>query len=330
MLSFVWPTGAPMLAGTGGSETFTAGHARELMRRGIKMQIVTVGHGHNDGRDDFPEIPFLALDDKSEIAALQGTVIFINKPYEVTTKNKSAVLLHCVTPGMDERQEYINSVVGRTIIVTSVYSGQEWALYLNVPYSRIHIVLPFADPVFGGIKRTASGKKVRIVFGGRLHPDKGIYTLLEAMHTLYKDKTQTVSIVTAGQHVESGEIINKMLRDYSYARLIPPQKSAQSMARILTSSDILLMPSVYAEPFGMLSIEAQQAGCRVVASNIGGLPETNSGLLTLVEPHSPSALIKGVHIAKALGAATRKERETAKKNFTLTSSVDSLLLALNL
>lgn len=32
-----------MLAGTGGSETFTAGHVRELLRRGIDTQIVMVG-----------------------------------------------------------------------------------------------------------------------------------------------------------------------------------------------------------------------------------------------------------------------------------------------
>ncbi|QQS18842.1 hypothetical protein IPL68_02160 [Candidatus Saccharibacteria bacterium] len=53
MISFVWPLGEPMLAGTGGSETYTAGHIRELLRRGIAAQVVTIGHGTRDGRKDF-------------------------------------------------------------------------------------------------------------------------------------------------------------------------------------------------------------------------------------------------------------------------------------
>jgi D-inositol-3-phosphate glycosyltransferase len=330
MVSFVWAAGTPMLAGTGGSETFTAGHARELIRRGIKTQIVTIGHGKQDGRQDFPDIPFLSLKSPEEISELPGKVVFVNKPYLVPTKQKSAVILHCVTPDMDEQPEYADRIRNKTIITTSIYSGQQWALYLNIPYSRIHIILPFADPIFGSVKRSVALKK-RIVFAGRLHPDKGIYTLLETMHKLktYKS-TQTVTIVAAGLHVETGATIKRMLEDYPYAQLISAQKSIGAMAHVLSANDILLMPSVYAEPFGMLSVEAQHAGCRVVASNIGGLPETNCGLLTLVAPRNPDALVIGIKQALALGSATKKERETAKSYFTLKNSVDSLMQLLHL
>jgi len=105
MISFVWPVGLPMLAGTGGSETFTAGQVRELLRRSIKTQVVTIGHGIQDGRDDFPDIPFLALKSQEEIRNLSGTVVFVNKPYASKTKNKAAVILHCVTPELEEQQE---------------------------------------------------------------------------------------------------------------------------------------------------------------------------------------------------------------------------------
>jgi D-inositol-3-phosphate glycosyltransferase len=139
----------------------------------------------------------------------------------------------------------------------------------------------------------------------------------------------TVTIVTAGQHVENGRTIAGMLLNYPYATLKEPQKTVTDMANLLVHSDILLMPSVYAEPFGMLSIEAQHAGCRVVASNIGGLPETNCGLLTLVEPRDPKALMKGIKQAVALGPASKQEREIAKTNFSLVHSVDVLLKTLN-
>ncbi len=83
MISFVWPPGEPMLGGTGGSETYTTGHVRELMRRGIAAQVVTIGHGNKDGRQDFKDIPFVALDNEQGIGTLQGTVVFVNKAYPV-------------------------------------------------------------------------------------------------------------------------------------------------------------------------------------------------------------------------------------------------------
>ena len=139
-----------------------------------------------------------------------------------------------------------------------------------------------------------------------------------------------MSFVAAGQHCRTGRIIAKMLEGYPYARIIPAQMTVRDMAHLLAHNDILLMPSVFPEPFGMLSIEAQHTGCRVVASNIGGLPETNCSLLTLVEPRNPHAIIEGIKQAVALGPVTKKEREAVKTTFALGKSVDSLLDALKL
>jgi D-inositol-3-phosphate glycosyltransferase len=331
MISFVWPPGAPMFAGTGGSETYTAGQVRELLRRGIQAQVVTVGHGNKDGRKDFPDIPFLALTSASDISQLPGTVVFVNRAYDVPTIKKAAIILHYIPPRLAERKQRQADIKGKIVIATSIYSGQQWALFLGIPYSRMKIVLPFADPVFGNIRRAKPGGKTRILYAGRLHPEKGIYTLLEALHEhVMRKNGHIVSIVTAGQHVEEGVAIARMLQGYPYARLIPARKHVTDMATLLAHSDLLLMPSVFAEPFGMLSVEAQHTGCRVVASNIGGLPETNCGLLTLVESRDPKALITGIEQAVALGAATKKEREEAKDNFMLDESVDSLLEALHL
>jgi glycosyltransferase involved in cell wall biosynthesis len=329
MISFVWPPGEPMLAGTGGSETFTAGHIRELKKRGIEAQVVSIGHGTNDGRQDFTDIPFLALPNEAAISDLPGHVVFVNKAYPVPTKHKATIILHCSIPKDADKQKFITHVEGKIIIATSVYSAQKWALYLGIPYSRISVVLPFADPIFGYFPRSKPTKKTRILYAGRFHPEKGIYTILEMMHQ--KDMQQNgyaMTFVVAGQHVPTGREIARMLKGYPYAKLIPAQKSVTAMAKLLARNDILIMPSVFAEPFGMLSVEAQHSGCRVVASNVGGLPETNCGLLTLVEPRSPLALITGIKQAVALGVATKKERLQAIDEFTLQESVTTFLKCL--
>jgi glycosyltransferase involved in cell wall biosynthesis len=326
MISFIWPSEEAMLAGTGGSETFTAGHIRELIRRGIDAQIVIIGATITQSRRDFPDVTFLSLADKSEISRLAGTVVFVNRAYDVPTRHKAAIILHCAVPSKVEQHERKKDVEGKVIIATSIYNAQQWALYLQIPSSTIDVVMPFADPIYGNSRRPKPGKKVNVLYAGRLHPEKGIYTILEMMHQYEMGILDVhMSIVMAGQHVEEGRTIAKMLQGYKYAKLLEPRRNVTSMAALLAKTDILLMPSVFAEPFGMLSVEAQHSGCRVIASSLGGLPETNCGLLTLVEERNPQALITAIGEAVALGLSTTKERKAAVHEFTLSESVDSLL-----
>lgn len=330
MISFVWPSNEAMLAGTGGSETFTAGHVRELIRRGIDAQVVIVGPAVKNSRRDFPDIPFLGLAKEKDISDLHGTVVFINQAYDVPTRNKAAIILHCAVPSKVEQHERKKDTEGKIIIATSVYSAQQWALYLKIPSKTINVVMPFADPIYGNIKRSKPGKKVRVLYAGRLHPEKGIYTILEMMQQYEMGILDVrMSIIMAGQHVEEGRTIAKMLKGYKYAKLLEPRKTVASMASLLAKTDILLMPSVFAEPFGMLSVEAQHSGCRVIASSLGGLPETNCGLLTLVEERNPQALITAIGEAIKLGLPTNKERRSAIREFTLSESVDAFLRCLS-
>lgn len=315
-----------MLAGTGGSETFTAGHVRELTRRGIGAQVVMVGTKTTQSKRDFPDVPFLSLANPAEISSLPGTAVFVNQAYDVPTRHKAAIILHCAVPSKVEQRERQKDVAGKTIIATSIYNAQQWALYLQIPSNAIEVVMPFADPIYGNMRRSKPGKKVRVLYAGRLHPEKGIYTILEMMHQYEMSVLDVhMSIVMAGQHVEEGQAIAKMLKGYRYAKLLEPRRNVASMAALLAKTDILLMPSVFAEPFGMLSVEAQHSGCRVIASSLGGLPETNCGLLTLVEERNPQALITAIGEAIALGLSTTKERKASIREFTLGESVDSLL-----
>ncbi|AHB41947.1 hypothetical protein RAAC3_TM7C00001G0074 [Candidatus Saccharibacteria bacterium RAAC3_TM7_1] len=326
MISFIWPPGEPMLSGTGGSETFTAGHVRELLRRGIEAQVVVLHSGVRKSRKDFPDIPFIALNNENEISELVGKVVFVNRAYNVPTKQKSTIILHCAIPSELEREERKADIKGKTIVATSVYNVQQWALYLGVHSSDINVVMPFADPIFGNVKRSKPSKNIRVLYAGRLHPEKGIYTVLEMMHEYEMNQLEaTMTIVMAGQHVEEGRVIASMLKSYPYANLREPAKSVKAMADLLSRTDVLLMPSVFEEPFGMLSVEAQHAGCRVIASSLGGLPETNCGLLTLVEQRNPMALISGIKTAALLGSATKKERTRAINKFSLHDSVNELL-----
>jgi D-inositol-3-phosphate glycosyltransferase len=79
------------------------------------------------------------------------------------------------------------------------------------------------------------------------------------------------------------------------------------------------------ETFGIVSIEAQHSGCRVIASDDGGLPETDCGGMMLVTPDNAEALAWGIREAIASGPLPSAVREDAGTKFTVRQSVDALL-----
>jgi D-inositol-3-phosphate glycosyltransferase len=337
MISFVWSSRYPFIAGSGGSETYTAGQIRELLKRGIPARIITIGHGDNDGRADFPDIPFLSLDSKDQLAELDDLIVYITYPLEVKTKHQAFAILHCPPPTYQHDDPLYNkrAFKGVRLITASKFAGGIWRRNLRHNFERMPTVYPFADEAFRKVERPrrAADKPVRMLFAGRLHPDKGIYTLLCALHMeTLKGRNFMLTVTTAGSNTEDGEIILNMLKANPQVKIVKARKDASAMAKLMAKHDIVIMPSsniFWQELFGMLSIEAQHAGCRVVASLSGGLPETNLGGLMLVRPDDPKALAIGMAQAIERGPLTVKERQLATRRFTVKQSVDSLLKAIS-
>ena len=105
-------------------------------------------------------------------------------------------------------------------------------------------------------------------------------------------------------------------------------KTPARMAALMARHDIVVMPSnsqYWHETFGIVSIEAQHSGCRVVASDDGGLPETDCGGVVLVRPDNAEALAWGIREAVDSGPLSPTARRGAGMRFTVGQSVDALL-----
>jgi glycosyltransferase involved in cell wall biosynthesis len=332
MISFVWSAKYPFVAGSGGSENYTAGQIHELQRRGIATRLITIGHGEQDGRDEHPDIPFLALDRKEELEKLDDTLVFVTYPLDVKTKRQAYTILHCppMTCAKPDPLFDIKAAADKQLLTPSRYAAKKWASVLGTRPSKIPTAYPFAEGVFSRVERPAySGKKTRILFAGRLTPDKGIYTLLAALHMQgMQGLDYELTATTACSHAEEGQVVLKLLEAHPWVNLVPARKTPQAMAELMAEHDIVVMPSTnifWYEAFGILSVEAQHAGCRVVASNAGGLPETNCGGMVLVNPDDPQALAQGISKAAKLGPLNQLERAFAGTRFTAQQSVDALL-----
>jgi D-inositol-3-phosphate glycosyltransferase len=334
LISFVWPPGTKLPAGTGGSENYTVGQVRELIHRGIPAQVVTVGLGTKDGRNEFIDIPFLSLKTTALISKLDGVVVFVNEAAAVATKEPAFVIMHIPPPSKDKRKSIDAMIRGRTLIATSKYAARLWSDYTGRDRADVHIAYPFAESCFSTQVRLANAtKSVRILFAGRLSAQKGIYTFLEMLHmsSIHNNPKLLFSVTTAGSDKPEGKIIKSLVDAHPNLTVISARKTPAAMAQLMAVHDIVVMPSnsqYWHETFGIVSVEAQHSGIRVVASDDGGLPETNCGGILLVKPDDPDALAEGINATIAKGPLSKRIRQLAANLFTVEQSVDNLLKVL--
>jgi D-inositol-3-phosphate glycosyltransferase len=332
VISFVWSPGERLPAGTGGSENYTVGQVRELTRRGIDARVVTIGLGLDDGRDEFSDIPFHSVPHLGAVGGLDGTVVFVSEAPHVTTRRPAYQILHVPPPlRAQQRAEVAAATRDRILIATSRYAAQLWASFLDVDLATVHVVHPFAEPVFGVVPRLAptAGRR-RVLYAGRLSPEKGIYTFLSMLHSdlIDDDPSLFFTVTTAGADKPQGHIIETMLRTHPRVDVVTARTTPAAMAALMAEYDVVVMPSngqYWHETFGIVSIEAQHAGARVVASDDGGLPETQCGALQLVEADNAEALALGIIDALSRDSVSTSERKVSARRFTVSQSVDALL-----
>ncbi|MHA1596696.1 MAG: glycosyltransferase family 4 protein [Candidatus Asgardarchaeia archaeon] len=136
-----------------------------------------------------------------------------------------------------------------------------------------------------------------VLFLGRISYRKGIHLLLPAMFNLDRSLREKTRLLIIGEGELSPwleekirEISNKV--KVSYLGYIPNSKVIMYMK----ASDIVLVPSIYGEAFGVVIIEAMACGKPVIGTRVGGIPEIiehmKSGLL--VPPNDSKSIAKAL------------------------------------
>jgi glycosyltransferase involved in cell wall biosynthesis len=155
--------------------------------------------------------------------------------------------------------------------------------------------------------------EVVVGYVGRIIAAKGIFTLLEAAGRFLAAET-AARMLWVGDGEDAAELRARIERTPAADRHRFLDWEAD-MAALYPAIDILAVPSLYPEPFGRVSVEAQATAVPVVSSLAGGLPETfvpgRTGLA--VEPadadglaHAVLALIHDPERRRRMGEAGRE------------------------
>lgn len=151
-------------------------------------------------------------------------------------------------------------------------------------------------PTFGRSKPPPHEWRWRLLHVGRLHPDKGIEDAVRCLEHLPEQATLTFA---GAWDPRDESALGQVIRDLSLQERVRTlgQLPAERIADLYRSSDVLLFPVRWEEPWGLVPLESMACGCPVIATGRGGSAEylrdgDNCLLVPAADPVALAATIK--------------------------------------
>jgi glycosyltransferase involved in cell wall biosynthesis len=175
------------------------------------------------------------------------------------------------------------------------------------------------------------GYKV-LLFGGRVSRYKGGELLLQALQKVAERVTNVRLLILARLEGYASAMLERAasLGLADHVRLAG-WLSSEELQTAYHVADLVTMPSIYLEPFGMIALEGMGAGVPVVATCFGGTPEVVIDGQTgyVVNPYNVEMLadrlvrlLQDDALAHQMGEAGRRR---AQEHFSLESMVERTL-----
>ncbi len=189
-------------------------------------------------------------------------LFFVHRPFIIT--HQTWYLRH---NGKENWQDKLKQLVTRfatNISVSNDIAQKIWGTSTVIPN-------PYREEIFYQISEIPKNKD--LVFLGRLVSDKGADLLIKALANL-KKKGITPSLTIIGKGVEDDNLrqLTKELHLKQQITFIGV-KVEQELVTILNEHKIIVVPSVWNEPFGIVALEGIACGCVVIGSEGGGLKD---------------------------------------------------------
>lgn len=259
----------------GGIETTLSILAHEFVERGHEVKVVS----HVPAKDSktFPfEIirnpgwqKLLKLAQWCDLyfqgcVSLKGIwpLLMIRRPLVVTHQT-----WYCRSDGSIGLQDYLK----RYLTQFSTNISASLALTKQLRGSSTVIHNPYREEIFYKMPEIPRDKD--LVFLGRLVSDKGVHLLLDALANLKAlGLTPTLNIIGSGP--EEPKLRQQVKQLYLAAQVnFVGVKVDQELAQLLNAHQILVVPSLWPEPFGIVALEGIACGCVVIGSEQGGLTD---------------------------------------------------------
>jgi glycosyltransferase involved in cell wall biosynthesis len=186
---------------------------------------------------------------------------------------------------------------GRSVAISHAIAQQ-------LPFESVVISNPYDDEVFWNFNWPERDRDLVCV--GRLVSDKGVDLFVDALSILRESGIETqVTIIGDGPERPALEARVRDLKLQAHVEFVGSQRPSE-LATALNRHRILVVPSRWPEPFGIVALEGIACGCAVVGSAQGGLPEAIGPCGVTFPNNDTRALAEG--LAELI---TNRERQRA-------------------
>jgi len=139
---------------------------------------------------------------------------------------------------------------------------------------------------------------IQLLYAGRVERRKGLHTVLDTMSQLRQRGLSTELTVVGWREPEYAHDLVLKAEALGESSHITWRDAVprDSMPSVYAAHDVLVFPTIWAEPFGLVALEAMAGGCVVCATGTGGSGEyLDDGVNSILsQPEDASALADGI------------------------------------
>lgn len=180
----------------------------------------------------------------------------------------------------------------RALAAQSVNLAVSQALADSLPMPCEVVPNPYANDVF--LPMPAITRRRDLVFVGRWVSDKGVELLLQALVRL-RARGALPTLTLIGEGPEEAALRARVAEWGLDAQVsFAGPRRGRVLAALLNAHRVVVVPSVWDEPFGLAAIEGMACGCVPVVSRSGGLPQAVGAAGVLFDKGDAGALADAI------------------------------------
>ena len=258
-----------------------------------------------------------------------------NRPYlveEITKRNTFPISLFFHndpqtmkgSKSIKERENILEKCA--IILCVSEFVKKKFLEGINENFQKVHVL-------YNGVERKLNKfptKKKEVLFVGRLVPEKGVHLYVDAIKAIaHKYPEWNFGLIGSfrlgdnkNRNSYSDEIIKKMMAIGTQAQFYG-FKDQEFVEEKMKSTSIIVIPSTWEEPFGLVAAEAMSYGASIIASKVGGIPEIIKDNGILIDNINLKKLLSEIDNLITDNNTRQNYQKKAWKNFEFSSKISS-------
>lgn len=210
-------------------------------------------------------------------------------------RGRKIVYVHEITSGvMTYAFNILLALTGAQLICNSRVTADHYPLVSN---TKKHVIYNVTEPSSQPVPIDPHDG-LRLLLIGRISERKGHHVLLQALNQLSDAEKSAIHLRIVGgsfgKHSTYGDEIKHYIETHRLQSMVTLHDFAEDPTDHYQWTDCVVIPSIKAESFGLVALEAMHHQRAVIASRIGALPEVVVDKTTgvLVTPNAPDDLVR--------------------------------------